>query len=69
MANEVCRYAHVKNGAVVNVSLWDGSSDYKPPKGETLHQLDDDSPVGPGWSFKNGEFVDERPPAEPQPDE
>jgi hypothetical protein len=64
MANEVCRYAHVKNGAVVNVSLWDGSSDYKPPKGETLHQLEDDSPVGPGWSFKDGGFVDERPPAD-----
>jgi hypothetical protein len=64
MANEVCRYAHVKNGAVVTVSLWDGTTKWTPGDGSTLHQLEDDSPVGPGWSFKDGEFVDERPPAD-----
>jgi hypothetical protein len=61
----VNRYAHVlEDGTVWGVSLWDGVSEYTPPDGHTLHPLDDDSPVGPGWSFKDGEFVDERPPAD-----
>jgi hypothetical protein len=66
----VNRYAHVvEDGTVWGVSLWDGVTDYTPPAGHTLHKLDDDSPVGPGWAFKDGEFVDERPPAEPELDE
>jgi hypothetical protein len=55
------RYAHVINNEVVNVSLWDGVTAYTPPKGETLHQLEDDSPVGPGWQFVDGEWVAPEP--------
>ena len=58
----VSRYAHVlENGSVSNVSLWDAGTEYTPPEGHTLHQLDDDSPVGPGWALRDGEWVDERP--------
>ena len=46
------RYAHIDpTGLVVNVSLWDGETPYTEPNGHTLHQLDDDSPVGPGWTY------------------
>ena len=56
------RYAHVlDDNTVWGVSLWDGVTPYTPPDGHTLHKLDDDSPVGPGWVLRDGEFVDERP--------
>jgi hypothetical protein len=61
MANEVCRYAHVKNGAVVTVSLWDGVTPWTPGDGSTLHQLEDDSPVGPGWQLVDGDWVAPEP--------
>jgi hypothetical protein len=59
------RYAHVINDQVTNVSLWDGTTDWEPGDGSTLHQLEDDSPVGPGWQFVDGEWVA----PEPEPDE
>jgi hypothetical protein len=51
---------------VWGVSLWDGVTDYTPPDGHTLHKLDADSPVGPGWALRDGKWVDERP--EPEDD-
>jgi hypothetical protein len=58
----VKRYAHVlKDGTVWGVSLWDGVTDYTPPDGHTLHPLEDDSPVGPGWQFVDGEWVAPEP--------
>lgn len=58
----VSRYAHVLgDGTVFSVSLWDGVTDYTPPEGHTLHKLADDSPVGPGWALRDGDWVDERP--------
>ena len=58
----VSRYAHVReDGIVWGTSKWDGVTDYTPPDGHTLHKLDDDSPVGPGWALRDGEWVDERP--------
>ena len=62
------RYAHVINNEVVNVSLWDGVTDYTPPAGQTLHKLEPDSPVGPGWAFRDGKWVDERPPVDLEDD-
>ena len=54
-------YAHVLgDGTVWGVSLWDGVEEYTPPTGHTLHQLENDSPVGPGWALRNGKWVDER---------
>ena len=61
-AATVNRYAHVlADGTVWGVSLWDGATDYIAPNGHALHELDDDSPVGPGWALRDGEWVDERP--------
>ena len=62
------RYAAVsEDGTVFTVLLWDGVEEYTPPEGHTLHQLEDDSPVGFGWALRNGNWVDERPePEEPE---
>jgi hypothetical protein len=59
------RYAHVINNEVTNVSLWDGVTPWTPNDSSTLHPLEDDSPVGPGWQFVDGEWVA----PEPEPDE
>lgn len=50
------RYAIILNGEVVNVALWDGVTDWQ-PEGE-LVQLEDGSPVGPGWTYSDGVFVE-----------
>jgi hypothetical protein len=62
-------YAHVIDGKVVNMSVWDGVQDYTPPDGatmvETPHYLDEDgeprATVGIGWDYVDGEFIDNRP--------
>jgi hypothetical protein len=60
------RYAHVINNKVVNVSLWDGTTEWTPDDGSVVpYPLEDDSPVGPGWQFVDGEWVA----PEPEPDE
>lgn len=41
------RYLLIKDNVVVNVTIWDGVSDWTPPDGVTL-QLDPGG-VGPGW--------------------
>lgn len=54
----VSRYALVCDGQVINVTLWDGKTDWTPDEGCTVHKLADDSPVGPGWTRAgNGRFV------------
>jgi len=62
-------YAHVKDGKVVNTSVWDGVQPYTPPDGETMIPLptitDGEGVVrhvgGIGWDYVDGEFVDNRP--------
>ena len=62
------------DGLVVNVIVWDGVQDYTPADGLTLVALpyteDEDGArrytAGIGWTFRDGQFVDERP--EPEPD-
>ena len=64
--------AHIENGKVVNVSLWDGKSPWTPDgevvemptveytdeeTGETLHR----ATAGIGWDYVDGKFVDNRP--------
>lgn len=56
------RYAIVDGGAVDNVVLWDGESPCLAIP-ESAIQLPDDSPVGPGWMYANGQFT-----APPQPE-
>lgn len=58
------RYAHVINDQVANVSLWDGVTPWTPGDGSTLHQLEDDSPVGPGWQLVDGDWVAPEPEAD-----
>jgi hypothetical protein len=63
------RYAHVKDGKVVNTSVWDGLTAYTPDEGVTMVPLPtyiDDEGVerhtgGIGWDYVEGQFVDNRP--------
>ena len=62
-------YAHILDGVVVNVSVWDGSSAYNPGDGVTMvplpYEINEEGDVlhtaGIGWSYVNNEFVDNRP--------
>lgn len=55
------RYAIVRDSIVETVIVWDGQSAYSAPEGTEL-VASGDSPVAPGYSYVNGEFV---APAEP----
>jgi hypothetical protein len=60
------RYAHINaDGLVVNVSLWDGESEYTPAEGITLVNVDGVA-CGPGWSYVDGQFI---APPKPEPDD
>jgi len=61
-------YAHVRDGVVVNVSLWDGATAFDPGDGVTMVPLpyieDEDGKrytAGIGWDYVDGEFIDNRP--------
>ena len=62
-------YAHVVDGKVVNVSLWDGATPVERPANVTVVPLPyttDDEGVrhyqgGIGWDYQDGQFVDNRP--------
>jgi hypothetical protein len=60
--SEVKRYAHLEGDLVINVSLWDGVSDWNP--GCEIVELADDSPVGPGWTREGNDWV--APPPTPE---
>jgi hypothetical protein len=49
-------YAHIVDGKVVNVSLWD-----QEPEDETLVEIPEGSSAGIDWDYTDGEFVDNRP--------
>lgn len=65
-------YAHVVNGVVVNVSVWDGVQPYDPGENVIMVPLpyttDDDGTIryrgGIGWDYADGEFVDNRQPVD-----
>ena len=40
------RYAHIKDGKVTNISMWDGSTSHRLPAGETLVLATDETQVG-----------------------
>ena len=52
-------YAHIVEGKVVNVSLWDGESAWEPA--EEVVEILDGVIAGIGWDYVDGEFVDNRP--------
>jgi hypothetical protein len=56
------RWAHMDGVDVTNVSLWDGETPWEP--GCEIVELSDDSPVGPGWTREDGEWV--APPPSPE---
>jgi hypothetical protein len=49
------RYAMIENNEVVNVAVWDGETPWQPDC-EVL-ELPEDSPIGPGWTREDGEWV------------
>ena len=59
------RVALIKNELVVNVILVGIS--YHPDAGVDAIALPDNSPVGEGWAYANGEFTAPQPPT-PEPD-
>lgn len=49
------RYLMIKDNIVINVTVWDGVSDWTHPEGVTLKL--DQGGVGPGWTLKeDGSF-------------
>ena len=52
-------YAHIVNGKVVNMSLWDGKSDWQPA--EEVVEIPEGVTAGIDWDYVNGEFIDNRP--------
>ena len=69
MANDVSGYAHVVDGKVVNVSVWDGIQPYNPGDGVEMVPLpyttDEDGTIrytgGIGWDYDGENFIDNRP--------
>ena len=57
------KYAHIENGIVINISNWDGETEYNPGEGITLIQADENAYVGGEY---NGSFVAR--PVEPEPE-
>jgi hypothetical protein len=52
-------YAHIVNGKVVNVSIWNGLAPYSPV--EELVQIPEGVSAGIDWDYINDKFVDNRP--------
>jgi hypothetical protein len=52
-------YAHIVNGKVVNVSVWNGQAPYNPA--EELVEILEGTSAGIDWEYINGKFVDNRP--------
>jgi hypothetical protein len=52
-------YAHIVDGKVVNVSIWDGETPYTPD--EELVEIPEGTTAGIDWDYIDGEFVDNRP--------
>lgn len=49
------RYAHMKDGIVVNVSVHDRETPWQIPDDVIL--LEEDSPVGPGWKLDGDKWI------------
>ena len=54
----VSRYALVSNNTCVGVTLWNGdTSIWTPPENATMVQLENNSPVSPGWLYSDGTWT------------
>jgi len=58
-------WAVIRDGLVDSVVVWDGEADWTPPEGTVLESLADWPHVGIGWTYLDGDFVDNRPTEEP----
>jgi hypothetical protein len=58
-SNSLKTYAHIVDGKVVNVSLWDGESEWQPA--EDVVEIPEGVTAGIDWDYVDGEFVDNRP--------
>jgi hypothetical protein len=61
------RWACVKYDTVDMVIIWDGVQEWPPANDYEMVELSDDSPVGPGWTREDGEWV-APPPSEEELD-
>lgn len=61
--NNLKNYAHIVDGKVVNVSVWDGVSPFEPA--EELVEIPEGVTAGIDWDYVDGEFVDNRPVVNP----
>lgn len=57
--NNLKTFAHIVDGKVVNVSLWDGVTEWTPA--EEIVEIPENVSAGIGWDYVDGEFVDNRP--------
>ena len=62
---EVKRYAIVSGGQVVNVTLWDGETEWAPPEGQEAIPCPEE--VGIGWSYADGDWTAPEPSSEQEP--
>jgi hypothetical protein len=47
--------AHIVDGVVINISVWDGESDWTPA--EEVVEVPENEFVAIGWSYMNEKFV------------
>jgi hypothetical protein len=59
-------YAHIVDGKVVNVSIWNGEAPYSPD--EELVEIPYGITAGIDWDYLDGKFTDNRPKPTPLPE-
>ncbi len=47
--------AHIVDGVVVNISLWDGESEWLAP--QEVVEIPESESVAIGWSYLNSKFI------------
>jgi hypothetical protein len=52
-------FAHIVDGKVVNVSLWDGETPWTPV--EEIVEIVEGTTAGVGWDYDGTTFADNRP--------
>jgi hypothetical protein len=57
--NKLKNYAHIVDGKVANVSVWDGVTPWNPT--EEIVEIVSGVNAGIGWDYIDGEFIDNRP--------
>jgi len=66
MEDNMKNYAHILDGKIVNVSIWDGETLFE--TAEELIEIPEGSTAGIGWDYKAGKFEDNRPVRHPLDD-